>query len=234
MTHPTEGMTAVERLNARLSELRLEPVVPRPQAQSPVLEPLDQAPPVDTATTDVEAPSDGEAHPDQEPHELTDAHGPGLMEAIKRDELAAVERLLQDHCNPNFRDKQGNTPLHRCATFNRPDLVRLLVRYHADVNAVEPVRGATPLHLAVAYGHLEVTQALLEHEANATAVDKQGNTPMHTAHEVPGDQLGAILLLLKSHGAKHAVMNEQGKKPGQNLFKVKPPLRPAIPASKRA
>ena len=56
----------------------------------------------------------------------------------KGDKLASIEEALgHDPGLALIRDKNGDTPLHYAAACHEADVVRLLLAYHADVNALD-------------------------------------------------------------------------------------------------
>lgn len=73
------------------------------------------------------------------------------------------------------RDWEVLTPLHDAAASSLgTDMVRYLLRYSADINAVSDA-GATPLHCAFAP---VVVRSLLRRSASIEARDQQGRTPL--------------------------------------------------------
>ncbi|KAF8424838.1 hypothetical protein EV426DRAFT_597392, partial [Tirmania nivea] len=81
------------------------------------------------------------------------------------------------------------------------DIVKLLLRNGADIDAVEKECGVTVLHLAVTESDAEVVQLLLEKGANLEINDtKHGLTPLHVAAQSKGN--AAIIKLLLENGAK--------------------------------
>lgn len=81
---------------------------------------------------------------------------------------------------PFSRDDRGYTPLHVAATCGQAQLIDLLVRKGAPVNATD-YHALTPLHLACQRGYQGVTLLLLHYKANTDAQDNNGNTPLHLA-----------------------------------------------------
>lgn len=77
-----------------------------------------------------------------------------------------VRELLRAGGNPNARDEDALTPLHRAAMRNPdPVVIRLLIAAGADANA-RNLDSFTPLHLAGANPSAEVVRALIQAGAN--------------------------------------------------------------------
>ena len=107
-----------------------------------------------------------------------------IIKATKNGDVASVRALLQgDPSLISARDTDGSTPLH-CATWKgHLDMVTLLLKAGADVNAVNENEhwGTTPLHAAAHANQAAIARLLLDHGANVKAKDKEGRTPMfHT------------------------------------------------------
>lgn len=73
-----------------------------------------------------------------------------LTEAVSRDDLALVDCLLQNGADPNQPDACG-PPLHYASRGASPEIIKLLLRYGAKVNALDR-NGRTALSEAVACG----------------------------------------------------------------------------------
>lgn len=102
-----------------------------------------------------------------------------LEQAILDGNQDEVRRLLASGAAVNDRNTLGSVPL-RTAMAVSADLgiIKLLIRYGANVNAVE-LDGRTTLHLAV--GRVEVLKYLvLKSDAllNVSAQDSTGETPL--------------------------------------------------------
>ena len=64
-----------------------------------------------------------------------------------------------------FPDTQSQTVLHVASKSARLEIVDLLVKYKADINASD-MDGFTPLHLAAMYGNIQVVKKLVETNAD--------------------------------------------------------------------
>ena len=64
-----------------------------------------------------------------------------------------------------FPDTQSRTVLHVASKSASLEIVDLLVKYKADINAYD-VDGFTPLHLAAMYGNIQVVKKLVETNAD--------------------------------------------------------------------
>lgn len=123
----------------------------------------------------------------------------------------------------NDSDEQGDTPLHSAARHNNADMLDVLIRYGAFVNAPN-CEGKTPLHIAcevynpspsTCYLHSEhdvytKVHALIRHGAHVNALDNDGNTPVHYVA-----QNGYVYVLheLKNFGARFDAVNTMNQTP---------------------
>src|SRR4051812_37034095 len=76
------------------------------------------------------------------------ASAQAIIDAVKRNDLAAVQRLLMENPrNVAAMDGGGSTPLHWAANQGNLQIMKLLLAYRADVN-LQQSEGFTPLHSA--------------------------------------------------------------------------------------
>lgn len=72
-------------------------------------------------------------------------------------------------------NNEGQTPLHVGCAEGHSEVVKLLLDYGANPNAVD-AKGATPLHLATIGGHSHIVKQLIDFGCDVNIVDKEGFT----------------------------------------------------------
>ena len=87
-------------------------------------------------------------HPDLR-SELRVEHHLMLHRPAESGNAAVLETMLACGFDPGAKDKEQVTPLHRAAMGGHVDAVRVLLKYGADVNALDGMFSATPLVWAV-------------------------------------------------------------------------------------
>jgi len=116
--------------------------------------------------------------------------------------VEVVAALLQLGTDANIQDSGGHTPLYRsaneCGSERGTELVRMLVRAGADVNACGGVTRATPLQMAARRGYIGIARELLDCGAALEARDSKGDTPLQRAINCRRD---TVVRLLRDRGA---------------------------------
>ncbi|XP_017781655.1 PREDICTED: E3 ubiquitin-protein ligase MIB2-like [Nicrophorus vespilloides] len=102
--------------------------------------------------------------------------------AINRQREQNFIILLNAGADPNGKDFNGNTPLHKAAK-KYPNFVDLLVCSGADVNVMNQ-KGFTPLHSAVLSSNEESVRILLAANADPNVRDREDKTALHIAIEM--------------------------------------------------
>jgi AAA+ superfamily predicted ATPase len=74
------------------------------------------------------------------------------------------------------RSKSGRTPLHEASHAGHTQVCAVLLKHHADINALSGQQGQTPLILACENGKLDVAELLVTQGADCSARDSRGKT----------------------------------------------------------
>ena len=109
----------------------------------------------------------------------------------------------------NAKNLAGKTPLHEAARIGDSDLLAILLRAGADVNAADEI-GATPLVDAVNTGSADTARALLEYGAVPIIQDMYGRNAFHAAAEGADVE---IIAMLRRAGASPMSRDAYGTTP---------------------
>lgn len=107
-----------------------------------------------------------------------------------------VKLLLENHALVDAREAGGTTPLMWAST---ADIVELLLRAGADINAIDR-EGRAALHHAAKGSNSEVIQTLLENGAHIDAENNHGFNPVGVAASLGNEEL--VLQLLTTPNRK--------------------------------
>jgi ankyrin repeat protein len=121
-----------------------------------------------------------------------------LSNAAAAGNLAITEKLLRAKAKPELQG-QVLTPMMFAAFAGNGDLIRLLVRYGADVNYAMKESGQSALSSAITAGKPDMVELLIELEANVNQKMPDGDTPLKMARN--GDQEDVARMLIAA-GAK--------------------------------
>ena len=109
-------------------------------------------------------------------------------------------------------DLYGNTALHCACEQGQLEVVELLVRAKADINA-NNLKNFTPLHLAAASGHMQVAEYLIQEEVSIDG-DGKVSTPLLLACKVGHSSIVKLLLKHQADICKH----QDGADTGSNAL----------------
>ncbi|XP_067652042.1 ankyrin repeat domain-containing protein 27-like [Haliotis asinina] len=112
------------------------------------------------------------------------------------------------------RDTRGYTALHIAASCGQAQLIDVLVKHGAVVDATDYL-GLTPLHLACQKGFQSTMLLLLHFHASITAVDSDGNTPLHLCAANGHDDCVKALIFFDNNARRISInaLNDIGNTP---------------------
>ncbi|XP_078401038.1 uncharacterized protein LOC144682522 [Cetorhinus maximus] len=127
--------------------------------------------------------------------DIKDADGRPLLYLLALDSQMNMMQLLLDEgaANLESRDLDGRTVLHVCSWHGNLELVKLLVKYGAEVNALDNDRRSA-LHSAAWQGHSPVVQFLIESGAPVDHACNQGATGLCIASQEGHTEVVRILV----------------------------------------
>lgn len=101
-----------------------------------------------------------------------------LMVAVNSGNTRAARTLLEKGANPNVTDAKGITPLMKALEIgNNIDLVKVLVEFKADKNALDP--NGNPVLMVYPYrNRIPAHRELINLEADLEVQNREGQTPI--------------------------------------------------------
>jgi ankyrin repeat protein len=133
---------------------------------------------------------------------LDAAAGRRMLIAIAENNQPRFYGALDESPNPNFADKNGNTPLIVAAAYGNTEITQILLDMKVDVNAVDR-DGYSALFYAAQEGHLRVLEKLVGAGAEVNLKSRFGFTPLHVA--ALRGQAKAVERLIRSGANVNAV-----------------------------
>jgi ankyrin repeat protein len=126
-----------------------------------------------------------------------------LLIAAARGDLTMIRLLLKYGASPRVWDLRPYTPLHFAVESSRLDIVDLLLKAGADVNAVRGEHGESPLHVAARSGDTAMILFLVKHHAKLDVGNGGEGTPLMSA--ILWRQLAVARLLVRLGASVDAV-----------------------------
>lgn len=116
-----------------------------------------------------------------------------LMGAVVANDLELAEWLLERNAHPNLIASDGWSPLLLAADHDHAEMVGLLARWKADLEATNDL-DQTSLHVAAWQNHLDTARLLLELGIDVQYHDSDGNTALHLAAGEPVPEMIELLV----------------------------------------
>ena len=126
------------------------------------------------------------------------AEADSFFEAMKREDIVAMSRYVDQLQDPNIRLKDGRTALMLAAKLSSREVVKKLLSAGAEIND-RNLNGGTALMYSAIRGDSATLMLLLNHGAEVNATAKFGWTALMVAAAKGHAETTSILL---SHGAK--------------------------------
>ena len=106
-----------------------------------------------------------------------------IINASYKGDEKTVREILDSGVDKDVRDALGATALHQAVFQKNITVVKLLLDYGFDPNAVAERNGYTPLHNAVAANNPAAAKLLLDYGASKRIKSNQGYTPLELARK---------------------------------------------------
>jgi ankyrin repeat protein len=134
-----------------------------------------------------------------------------LMKAVKANDSARVDQLIQQGVDVNQPDESRDVPLIMAAYLGHTEIVAALLAAGADVSAVDPGMKATALHAAAYAGRTDAARLLITHGID---IDKQGPYNGYTAlHDAIWQNNVETAQVIVAAGANLQLRSNEGQTP---------------------
>ncbi len=104
------------------------------------------------------------------------------IEAIRNNNMGALQEAVQSGADVNAADQFGQTVLVWAAYTGTLEMAELLMQHNADPN----LGRSPPLHYAARFGRADMVQLLLKHGADPLLPDAEGKTALEQARHARG------------------------------------------------
>jgi uncharacterized protein len=131
--------------------------------------------------------------------ELLISHGARVPDILKWTQFYYFEKyesavfLMEKGMNPNTKSWQEVTLLHDMAQKGELKKAELLIKFGADINAIDDEYQSTPLGMAARWGHAEMVNLLLDNGADPNRSGAEWSTPLAWAMKKGNTEVEKIL-----------------------------------------
>ncbi|WP_257266248.1 ankyrin repeat domain-containing protein [Endozoicomonas sp. ONNA2] len=136
--------------------------------------------------------------------------GTMLVHAAREQKWELVEFLFAKGVNPDDQIDDYGTALHLAVRLAQPEIIDMLMKHGANINASVKYKWRTALHLAAESGQREILDKLLQHNADVNAQDSDGRTPLYYLTCADG-QLDTIKYFMNTLIVNKADINHRDK-----------------------
>lgn len=136
------------------------------------------------------------------------AEDPSLLSALRADDAATAQRLLESGADVRQKSADGTTALHWAVHFGHAELAQRLIKGGAEVNARNDY-GSTPLQEAAERGDPALVKLLLKAGADVESPNDEGQTALMTVART--GSVEAAKLLIKARADVNAVEGWRGQ-----------------------
>lgn len=116
-----------------------------------------------------------------------------IERAMEKARFSEIECYLKAGVDPNYRDSKDNTLLYTAVKNNYPDIIRLLLKYNANVNQLNMGRESV-IHLAARLGNVEICKLLLTLGASLSIENIRNQLPIITAIKADHQEIVSLFL----------------------------------------
>ena len=127
------------------------------------------------------------------------------------DALKMAELLLKNGANANARCIDDETILHQATFSGHMPMIKLLVKYKADINLRGGRYYQTPLHVAVQRQYEGIIRFFTQNRVDTNIRTRDANTPLHIASS--GQNINIVKLLLFQEKTDINAKNRLGNTP---------------------
>lgn len=128
-----------------------------------------------------------------------------LISFIKEGNYEKCRSLIEEGIEINFKNENGETPLHLATKLELSEICSILIQKKADLNAKDK-EGNTPLHLAALSDSEEMCKLLLKNGAPIQAKNEKGQTSLHIT--IANNNKKACKFLIKNKADLNAKNNK--------------------------